>query len=92
MDDLGRLEPVAVREVWQDEARDFTPWLAANLDRLSEALGVPIERAETEARVGPFAADIAAKIPVDDSTVLIENQLEGADHRHLGQSSRISPA
>lgn len=36
-------------------------------------------------RVGTFSADILARNPADDSMVLIENQLEGSDHTHLGQ-------
>ena len=28
-----------VHKRWKDEARDFTPWLAANLDMLGEAIG-----------------------------------------------------
>lgn len=36
-------------------------------------------------RVGTFSADILARNPADDSVVLIENQLEGSDHTHLGQ-------
>ena len=26
--ELGRLEPVNVRDIWEHEAQDFTPWLA----------------------------------------------------------------
>jgi hypothetical protein len=37
---LGRLESVALREVWPHEAKDFTPWLAEseNLSLLAETL------------------------------------------------------
>jgi hypothetical protein len=37
---LGSLEPVDLRTIWPDEARDFTPWLAPeeNLRRLFDAL------------------------------------------------------
>ena len=40
--DLGRLEPVDLRDIWTSEASDFTPWLARaeNLSVLSEALGM----------------------------------------------------
>jgi len=37
---LGRLQPVSLREYWQDEARDYTSWLAReeNLGLLSDTL------------------------------------------------------
>ena len=80
---LGRLEEVDPREVWRDEARDFTPWLAENLSVLSEAVGLPLELVGQEEQVGDFTADIVAS--VDDVPVVIENQLARTDHLHLGQ-------
>ena len=41
--DLGSIENVNPREVWPDEASDFTPWLAKNVDLLGAALGLDIE-------------------------------------------------
>jgi hypothetical protein len=83
--EFGNLESVDLREAWRHEANDFTPWLADNLDRLSEAVGIPLEREGTEVQVEQFYADILARNPLDDSVVLIENQLEWSDHTHLGQ-------
>jgi hypothetical protein len=83
--DFGRLETVPVRTAWVHEASAFTPWLAENLVRLSEALCIPLELVGTEVRVTRFAADIMARNVADGSTVLIENQLEESDHGHLGQ-------
>lgn len=87
MNALGTLESVNIREVWQGEASHFTPWLARpeNLERLGEALAMRLEPVSTETSVGPFYADIVCSNTNDDSTVLIENQLERTDHRHLGQ-------
>lgn len=82
--ELGTLTDADLREAWPNEPRDFTPWLADNLDRLSEAIGVAMEPETTEARVGQFAADILATGP-EGQSVLIENQLGGSDHSHLGQ-------
>jgi hypothetical protein len=82
---FGTLADVPLREAWAHEAHRFTPWLAENLDRLAAAVGIPLELTGTEARVGTFSADILARNPADDSVVLIENQLEGSDHTHLGQ-------
>jgi hypothetical protein len=82
---FGRLEAVSLRTAWALEATAFTPWLAENLDRLGEALGIPLEHVETEARVTTYSADILARNAVDGSNVLIENQLEESDHNHLGQ-------
>ena len=38
-----------------------------------------------ERNVGDFRVDILCKNRIDDSWVLIENQLGTADHRHFGQ-------
>ncbi len=82
---LGELEEVDLRQVWQHEAQDFTPWLAENLQRLSRAVDMELELIETEKAVENFAADILARDAASGSLVLIENQLEKTDHSHLGQ-------
>lgn len=73
-----------MRDIWLGEARDFTTWLAENLDLLGEALGLRLSLLEREGDVGPFAADIVA-VDEDGGTVVIENQLERTDHDHLGK-------
>ena len=82
---LGKLERVDVRKAWSHEAHDFTPWLADNLDRLAAELGLELDLEDTERFVGPFRADIVARVPQTDDRVLIENQLEWANLQHLGQ-------
>ena len=82
---LGKLERVEVRKAWEHEAQHFTPWLADNLDLLGEKLGISLELEGEEVYVGPYRADIMAQNPDDGSIVLIENQLETADLKHLGQ-------
>lgn len=82
---FGVLEDVPPRMAWAHEAISFTPWLAANLDRLGSQLGLELELEGQEVRVGPFSADILATNVRDGHRVLIENQLEEGDHRHLGQ-------
>ena len=82
---LGELEEVDLRRVWRHEAQDFTPWLAANLHRLSRAVDMELELIETEKAVENFAADILARDMASGAPVLVENQLEKTDHAHLGQ-------
>lgn len=82
---FGRLIDLPLREAWKHEALQFTPWLAQNIDHLSEVIGIPLELDGTEVAVDTFSADILARNPMDDSRVLIENQLEQTDHTHLGQ-------
>ncbi len=85
LSDLGTLKEVSLREAWSHEAHSFTPWLADNLDRLSTAIGIPLELEGQEVSVESFSADILARNPQNDTRVLIENQLEQTDHTHLGQ-------
>jgi len=84
---LGRLERVELRTVWNNEATDFTPWLAKaeNLEALSEALGMDLESTGTEQSVGAFRADMLCIDAFSGNSVLIENQLEKTNHSHLGQ-------
>ena len=82
---LGQLSRIDPRNVWVNEATRFTPWLAENLDYLGEVLGMDLELIRREAAVGDFAADLLARDLNRDSIVIIENQLEPTDHRHLGQ-------
>ncbi|TFL16708.1 hypothetical protein [Jannaschia formosa] len=82
---FGRLIDLPLREAWPHEAHAFTPWLARNIDHLSEAIGLPLELTGTEVAVETFSADILARNPQDGGVVLIENQLETTDHTHLGQ-------
>ena len=84
---LGRLEKVQLRDIWQTEAGDFTPWLAEeiNIGLLGESIGIELEVEAQEKYVGPFRADILCKDTATNEWVLIENQLERTDHSHLGQ-------
>lgn len=84
---LGKLEAVSLRDAWPSEAANFTPWLAedSNLQLLGETLGLQLELEAVEKAVGPFSADILARDIGTSRWVLIENQIEPTDHRHLGQ-------
>ena len=85
--ELSRLKEVELRDIWPDEAQNFTPWLAEeeNLTLLGETLGMELELENQEINVGDFRADILCRDTADGSRVLIENQLERTNHSHLGQ-------
>ena len=78
-------ESVNLRDIWEYETNDFTPWLADNLNYISDAIGIPLDLVKTEASVERFSADILARAP-DGEFAIIENQLESSDHSHLGQT------
>ena len=84
---VGTLEKVELREVWERENSDFTPWLAGeeNINILGQKIGLDLEVEAQEKSVGKFKADILCKDINTDNWVLIENQLEKTNHGHLGQ-------
>ena len=81
---------VNVREKWSNEPDDFTPWLARNLDVLGRILGMKFDLIEKEEGVQTNwdsikRVDILAEERRMDAGVVIENQLNPSDDRHLGQ-------
>lgn len=91
MTEFASLNAQDVHEHWDHEARDFTPWLASEIEAedpsgLENVLGLDIEVVEREKRVGRYNVDILARVVDDDRKVVIENQLNGSDHDHLGKA------
>jgi hypothetical protein len=82
---LGRLVYVDPREVWTHEAQDLTPWLLQNADVLAETLGIDLELTASEHPVGGFSLDLVGRDLTNDAVLIVENQLEGTDHDHLGK-------
>jgi hypothetical protein len=80
---IGKLERVALREVWQNEPH-FTRWLQENIDVLNDLIDVTLSNPEREQSAGAFNVDLVAD---DESgnTVIVENQLEPSNHDHLGK-------
>jgi len=84
--ELGILKTMTPRKKWNHEERDFTPWLAENINELSKAVGIELEVENIEVAVGPYSADILAKDTGTGEFVVIENQLEKTNHDHLGKA------
>ena len=78
-------EQLDVRSKWKDEARNFTPWLAKNINVLGRVLGLNLETVQMEFPIGRYSLDILAHETEEDVPVAIENQLEETDLPHLGQ-------
>lgn len=81
---IGRLEPIPIREVWEKEESDFTPWLEENIDILGEKLGIELSNPEKEKRAGSFQVDLLAE-DANSEPVIIECQFGKSDHDHLGK-------
>jgi len=89
MAEFTDLSRESVREYWSDEARDFTPWLAEQIDsekpsEIEDVIQLDLNLRGTEQSVGRYNLDILAEAE-DGRTVVIENQLDNSDHDHLGK-------
>ncbi len=56
--EIRKAELLNVREVWKSEPRNFTRWLADNIDFLNEKLDFSLNVVETEKQIGSFNVDI----------------------------------
>ena len=84
MAEIATLKKINLLDVWKDEGQ-FSDWLAENLSRLGDELGMALERSEREKAVGPFSADIICADQISKFDVVIENQFTRTDHDHLGK-------
>lgn len=84
---LGTLKQVNLRSVWKHEALDFTQWLAKeeNIQLLSDEIGITLSNVRPEESIGRYNVDLVAIDETSEKKVIIENQLESTDHKHLGQ-------
>ena len=82
--ELLRFPLIPLRDIWPIEDRDFTPWLAHNLDLLGEALDLNLVLRATEVRFqGQHQPDIIADVTVTGPVVVVENQLDASDDGHF---------
>jgi hypothetical protein len=84
---LGSLKKIDLRNFWKHEALDFTQWLAKeeNIQLLSDEIGISLIDVRTEESIGRYNVDLVAVDEDSEKKVIIENQLEYTDHKHLGQ-------
>lgn len=81
-----RSERLNVRSMWEDEALDFTPWLACNLNLVGNLIGKNLEFKKREKKIASFLfLDILAKDADTGDLIAIENQLEWSDTDHMGR-------
>jgi len=82
---LGKIKQVDLKDVFEKEDKDFTPWLNENLNILGEKLNIDIIDSNVEENVGNFSCDIIARDSDSNKIIIIENQFGTTDHDHLGK-------
>jgi hypothetical protein len=87
MANLGHLRKIDLREVWKHEALDFTHWLSKeeNIQLLSDEIGISIIDVRPEESIGRYNVDLVGIDEDSGKSIIIENQLDYTDHKHLGQ-------
>lgn len=83
--DLATIQTVPIRQVFQRESTDFTPWLNENISLLNDTLGIDIVDNTIEEKIGNFSCDIVGRESGTGKVVVIENQFGETDHNHLGK-------
>lgn len=82
---LGKIKQVNLKDAFEKEDKDFTPWLNKNIEILGEKLNIDIIDSNIEEKVGNFSCDITARDSDSNKIIIIENQFGATDHDHLGK-------
>ncbi len=85
--ELATIKEVKPRDVWANEATEFTPWLAkeTSLALLSDVVSMNLELVSREEKMDGGRADLVCIDSDTQRRVIIENQLEKTDPDHLGR-------
>ncbi len=84
---LGRLEKIDLATYWQTEASDFIPWLIQdeNLTLLGDTIQRELQVVLDAAQVEELQSDLLCRDVQTGGWVLIGNQLNPSDEKHLGR-------
>ncbi|XSG77430.1 DUF4268 domain-containing protein [Herpetosiphon llansteffanensis] len=87
MNQLGRLKRVPIHDAWRQAASHFTHWLtqAENIAQLNTATNLELRFEALNKGTGNLRQSLVCYDQRTETKVLIENQLAGSDHAHLGQ-------
>lgn len=83
--ELGRIAPVNIPELWQEDGIEFARWLSENLQLLGEALHMDLELVRLQPPSGWFPLNILAKEVGSNASVVIAAQLGQSAHSVLGR-------
>jgi hypothetical protein len=78
------IQYLTLAEIWKTE-REFRDWLAKNISKLTEVLGLELEVQEREAPVGAYNLDLLCENLNSKRNVVIEIEYGSTDHDHLGK-------
>lgn len=81
---FGTKQNVDIKSIFPREEADFTPWMAENLQYVSDAVKLDLEFVDREVKLEGSSreADIIAKVTGTDDYVVIENQYGTLDPDH----------
>ena len=90
--ELGQIEPVNIRELWQDDSVEFARWLSENLKLLGESLHMDLEPVRLQPPSGWFPLNILAKEVGSDAGVVVSAQFGRSAHSVLGSLTGYAAA
>jgi hypothetical protein len=76
---------VSLRDIWQNEEHNFTPWLKKEISHLNKHLPFEVIDLNEQVRIGTKRADIVGIEEQTGEKVVIEIQYGCTDHNHLGK-------
>ena len=82
---LIKLNLTELRQIWPNEEKDLSPWVANNIDILNDLLSTQIEIEGREEPIHNFRIDLTGTDNFSQVPVVIENQFGQSDHDHLGK-------